>query len=68
MLIGSGVILNFQCIQTYVVDAFTLYAASGMFFAQYIGILPLTYLCRYSDGGSNVSAFIGWLRISSVCS
>lgn len=30
-LIGAGIILNFQCIQTYVVDAFTLYAASGAF-------------------------------------
>jgi len=30
MLIGAGVIVNFQCIQTYIVDAFTLYAASAM--------------------------------------
>ena len=34
MLIGAGAILNFQCIQTYVVDAFTLYAASGVFFLR----------------------------------
>ena len=26
---GVGIILNFQSIQTYVVDAFALYAASG---------------------------------------
>ncbi|KAH0832284.1 MFS polyamine transporter [Lanmaoa asiatica] len=31
VLIGAGVMLNFQCIQTYVVDTFTLYAASGAF-------------------------------------
>ncbi|KAF8553172.1 MFS general substrate transporter [Imleria badia] len=29
-LFGAGIILNFQCIQTYLVDAFTLYAASAM--------------------------------------
>ena len=29
MLIGAGSILNFQSIQTYVIDAFTLHAASG---------------------------------------
>jgi hypothetical protein len=68
MLIGAGVIVNFQCIQTYIVDAFTLYAASGVFFVQYIGILLLTYLYRYSNGGGILSALIGRLRISSVCS
>jgi len=29
-LVGVGVILSFQCIQTYIVDAFTLHAASAM--------------------------------------
>lgn len=29
-LVGAGTITNFQSIQTYVVDAFTLYAASGL--------------------------------------
>ena len=29
-LVGGGMILNFQCIQTYVIDAFTLHAASGL--------------------------------------
>ncbi|KAF8433769.1 MFS polyamine transporter [Boletus edulis BED1] len=29
-LVGAGVILNFQCIQTYIVDGFTLYAASAL--------------------------------------
>ena len=28
-LVGAGTILNFQCIQTYVIDTFTLHAASG---------------------------------------
>jgi hypothetical protein len=29
--VGAGIILNFQSIQIYVVDAFALYAASGAF-------------------------------------
>ncbi|KAF8553171.1 MFS general substrate transporter [Imleria badia] len=29
-LIGAGVIFNYQCVQVYIVDAFTLYAASAM--------------------------------------
>ena len=28
-LVGAGTILSFQSIQTYVIDAFTLHAASG---------------------------------------
>ena len=28
-LVGAGTILNFQCIQTYVIDTFSLHAASG---------------------------------------
>ncbi len=30
--VGAGMILNFQAMQTYVVDTFTLYAASGEFY------------------------------------
>ena len=29
VVVGAGMILNFQSIQTYVIDAFTLHAASG---------------------------------------
>ncbi|KAF8836362.1 MFS polyamine transporter [Paxillus ammoniavirescens] len=29
-LVGGGIIVNFQCIQTYIVDAFTLHAASAL--------------------------------------
>ncbi|KAG2060985.1 MFS general substrate transporter [Suillus hirtellus] len=29
-LLGAGIILNFQCIQTYIVDCFTLHAASAL--------------------------------------
>lgn len=29
-LVGAGIILNFQCMQSYVIDAFTLHAASAM--------------------------------------
>lgn len=32
-LVAAGTILNFQCIQSYVIDAFTLHAASGMGFS-----------------------------------
>jgi hypothetical protein len=28
-LVGAGIILNFQCIQAYIIDCFTLHAASG---------------------------------------
>ncbi|OJA15809.1 hypothetical protein AZE42_10890 [Rhizopogon vesiculosus] len=30
VLVGAGIILNFQCIQTYLVDTFTLHAASAL--------------------------------------
>ncbi|KAG0697178.1 MFS polyamine transporter [Suillus ampliporus] len=30
MLVGAGIILNFQCIQTYIIDSFTLHAASAL--------------------------------------
>lgn len=30
-LVGAGTILNFQSIQTYIIDTFTLHAASGTF-------------------------------------
>ncbi|CCM02926.1 uncharacterized protein FIBRA_05040 [Fibroporia radiculosa] len=30
VVVGAGMILNFQCIQTYVIDTFTLYAASAL--------------------------------------
>ncbi|KAG0708662.1 MFS polyamine transporter [Suillus ampliporus] len=30
MLVGAGLVLNFMCIQTYIVDSFTLYAASAL--------------------------------------
>ncbi|KAG1744079.1 uncharacterized protein EDB91DRAFT_1273568 [Suillus paluster] len=29
VLVGAGIVLNFQCIQTYIVDSFMLYAASA---------------------------------------
>ena len=29
VLVGAGMILNFQSIQIYIIDAFTLHAASG---------------------------------------
>ncbi|OAX40411.1 MFS general substrate transporter [Rhizopogon vinicolor AM-OR11-026] len=30
VLVGAGIILNFQCIQTYLIDTFTLHAASAL--------------------------------------
>ena len=32
-IVGAGMIMNFQTIQTYIIDAFTLHAASGSFFS-----------------------------------
>ena len=29
VIVGAGMIVNFQTVQTYVIDAFTLHAASG---------------------------------------
>lgn len=35
-LVGAGIILNFQCIQTYLVDSFTLHAASALAAASFL--------------------------------
>ncbi|TFY63511.1 hypothetical protein EVJ58_g3220 [Rhodofomes roseus] len=35
-LVGAGIILNFQCIQTYIIDAFTLHAASALAAATFL--------------------------------
>ncbi|PSS29845.1 hypothetical protein PHLCEN_2v2660 [Hermanssonia centrifuga] len=40
-LVGAGTILNFQSIQTYVIDTFTLHAASGM--SRILGPHPLIF-------------------------
>ncbi len=37
--VGASMILTFQCVQTYVVDAFTLHAASGMLSAQVLCLI-----------------------------
>lgn len=53
-LLGAGMILLFQSIQTYIVDTFTLHAASGEFFYfriylhGYINPTPLTALAAVS--------------------
>lgn len=35
-LVGAGIVLNFQCIQTYLVDSFTLHAASALAAASFL--------------------------------
>jgi len=42
-LVGAGIFLNFQCIQTYVVDCFTLHAASGIILSC-VSIAPISRL------------------------
>jgi hypothetical protein len=39
-LTGGGVILSFQSMQAYIVDAFPLYAASGLSLSLLCGIVP----------------------------
>ena len=29
LIVGAGMVMNFQTIQTYIIDSFTLYTASG---------------------------------------
>lgn len=35
-LVGAGIIINYQCIQMYLIDAFTLYAASALAAATFL--------------------------------
>ena len=46
-LVGGGMILNFQCIQTYVIDAFTLHAASGLAAVSFLRSLAGYVLCSF---------------------
>lgn len=54
MLFSSGMILGFQCLQTYIVDAYTRYAASAMAAVVVIrslagfGLYVLLSYCLYS--------------------
>lgn len=45
VLVGAGIVLNWQCIQAYVVDAFTQYAASGAYQCRSVGASLLTATC-----------------------
>jgi len=67
-LVGAGVILNFQCIQTYVIDAFTLHAASALAAVAFLRSLcgfgfPLFAPAMYSalgyGKGDTILAIIG---------
>ncbi|KAG2150965.1 MFS polyamine transporter [Suillus clintonianus] len=44
-LVGAGIILNWQCLQTYVVDCFTLHAASGIIFLSHVFCTVLRLSC-----------------------
>ena len=39
MFIGGGVVLNFQSVQTYIIDAFTLHAASALAAVMFLNSL-----------------------------
>jgi hypothetical protein len=68
-LVGAGVITTYQSIQAYLIDAFTLHAASGMVFTHCHRLLnAYTLLGHYSSCGCHVLALVGWLWISVVCS
>lgn len=68
VIVGAGMIPNFQAIQMYVIDAFTLHAASGM-----RSVLP--YMCPKnpmqfplsSSCGGNVLPISGGVRVPPVC-
>jgi len=65
-LVGAGSISSFQGITTYVVDAFTLYAASGTASLDSMSlrvVLDLSTSC--SVGGCNVLAFARWICVST---
>ena len=66
-LVGAGTIVTFYSIQAYLIDAFTLHAASGMNIClTHIGFCALTHY--HSPCGCYVLALFGRLRISVICS
>lgn len=63
--VGVGVILNFQGVQTYVVDAFTLHAASGKYHETLQEENTLMFrLC--SAGRRGVFAIFVWFRLPII--
>lgn len=65
-LIGGGMILIFQSIQTYVVDAFTLHAASGMHPYLHSYVLLNIYPLLRSTRGSSIPPFPCRLRLPAL--
>jgi hypothetical protein len=59
-------ILSFQCIQTYIVDTFTLHAASGIVFPP-VSTVPTSRLV-FSVGCCCLPAVTSRFRISPICS
>lgn len=64
-LVAGGVILNFQCIQTYVIDAFTLHAASGERPPNHL--FSSEYLDYPSSRCRRVSPFTLRVRLPTIC-
>jgi hypothetical protein len=62
--VGAGVILNFQSIQTYVIDAFTLHAASGKL---YLNCLECAFECIPYNSTRRCDLFtvLRWLWLST---
>jgi len=67
-LVGAGVILNFQAVQTYVIDAFTLHAASGIAATAFLRSLcafgfplfaPIMYNALGFGVGDTILAVVG---------
>lgn len=67
-LVGAGQILNFQSIQTYVIDAFTLHAASGENVEHTLRLFQLSYATLFSSARCRfLFALASWLRLPSFC-
>ena len=66
--VGAGVILNFQSIQTYVIDAFTLHAASGLSFYYIIDFIPDTNAVNVcSTRRCSVPSFMRRVWVPAFC-
>jgi hypothetical protein len=66
VLVGAGTFATYQSIQAYLIDAFTLHAASGAVSASLLSAYRLSG--HHSSCGRYVLALVGRLWIPVVCS
>jgi hypothetical protein len=69
VFVGAGSIVVVQSVQAYLIDAFTLHAASGVISASSLSSVLRAYTSSdyHSSCGCYVLALFGRLRISVVC-